>query len=125
MTEQPPPQKDFSFLISIWRQLRMVYHLMRDSEVPLYLKALPFGAVVYWLFPLEGLALPPLGTPIDDFALLAVGLKTFLMMAPDHVVERIEKQLDGNVIEGKWQPIQKGDVMDEIKIDPEDGSKSA
>lgn len=100
MTSQPSPSspRDLDFWRSVTRQLRLAYRLLRDPEMPFYLKLLPVGVVVYWLFPLEGMALPFLITPLDDLGLLALGLKTFINLAPPHLVQEHLDIMDGKVI---------------------------
>ncbi len=100
MTTQPTsqPPRDLDFWRGITRQLRLAYRLLRDPEMPFYLKLLPIGVAVYWLFPFEGLALPFLITPFDDLGLLALGLKTFIDLAPPHLVQEHLDIIDGKVI---------------------------
>ena len=48
-----PKAKDPGFWREMWQQIRLIYYLLRDPEVPFYLKLLPFTAVVYFIFPFE------------------------------------------------------------------------
>ncbi|MDX1614381.1 MAG: DUF1232 domain-containing protein [Candidatus Promineifilaceae bacterium] len=73
----------------LWQQIRLVWFLLRDPEVPLYLKLLPVVAVVYTLVPADLVPdiFPFLGQ-LDDITALLVGGKVFIEMAPPHVVAR-------------------------------------
>lgn len=77
------------FFQEIWQQIRLVYKLILDPEVPIYLKALPFVAVVYLLLPFDFLpdVIPGLGQ-LDDLTILIIGAKIFIDMAPQDVVQR-------------------------------------
>jgi len=80
---------DPGFFREVWQQARLVYALLRDPEVPFYLKLLPFTAVLYLLFPFDLIPdlLPGLGQ-LDDLTVLFVGAKVFVELAPPHVVAR-------------------------------------
>jgi uncharacterized membrane protein YkvA (DUF1232 family) len=77
------------FFQEIWQQIRLVYKLLLDPEVPIYLKVLPFVAVVYLLLPFDFLpdVIPGLGQ-LDDLTILIIGAKMFIDMAPQEVVQR-------------------------------------
>ena len=42
-----------SFLGDLLNQIKLVYYLVRDRDVPIYLKVLPFLGVLYVLFPID------------------------------------------------------------------------
>ena len=84
-----PKVKDPGFWREMWQQIRLVYYLLRDPEVPFYLKLLPFTAVVYLLFPFDLLTdFAPVIGQLDDITILLVGTKIFIELAPPHVVAR-------------------------------------
>lgn len=95
---------DPSFLQELWQQIKLVYYLLRDREVPIYLKVLPFAGLIYILFPIDFLpdVIPVLGQ-LDDLTVLIVGLKVFIEMAPVDVVARYMDQMRGKVkvVEGE------------------------
>jgi len=96
------------FLGDLWQKARLVYHLLLDPEVPIYLKALPFAAFLYLLFPFDFLpdVIPGFGQ-LDDITILVVGAKLFIDMAPQHVVERYLHQMR-----------QRGDISLDIDEQP-------
>ncbi len=89
---------------------RLVWRLMRDRRVPLYLKVLPIAALLYVLWPLD--LLPDLAVSIgqlDDLTVLLLGIEVFIALCPSHVVDEHQAaianadQSHGDVIEGEWQ----------------------
>lgn len=80
---------DEGFWREMWRQARLVWHLIRSPEVPLYLKLLPALAIVYILVPTDLIPdlIPGLGQ-LDDLTALLVGAKVFIELAPQEVVAR-------------------------------------
>ena len=106
---------DPGFLREAWHQVRMVFKLLRDPKVPIYLKVLPFAAVLYLIWPIDLIAdiIPGLGQ-LDDLTILLVGAKVFIELAPPDVVHRhlnILRENDG------YAPLD--DVEDAIIIDGE------
>ena len=81
--------KQPGFWREIWQQARLVYRLVRDPEVPFYLKILPFLAVAYVLFPFDLISdfIPLLGQ-VDDGMVLLIGSKLFIELAPQTAVAR-------------------------------------
>jgi len=81
--------KDIGFWREIVHQVRLVFHLLRDPEVPFYLKLLPFIGFVYLLSPIDFVPDLFLGLgQLDDLTVLVVGSKIFMELAPPHIVAR-------------------------------------
>ena len=78
-----------SFLGDLMNQIKLVYYLVRDRDVPIYLKVLPFLGVLYVLFPIDLITdiIPVLGQ-VDDLMILTIGAKVFIEMAPAQVVAK-------------------------------------
>ena len=106
-------RNDPGFFREAWQQVRLVYYLLRDPEVPFYLKLLPFTAVLYLLWPVDILTdfVPVLGQ-LDDLTALLVSSKVFIEMAPQHVVVRHMDQI--RTADG-YDPI----IDEKIIIDPQ------
>ena len=104
-----------SFLGELVQQIKLVYYLVRDRDVPIYLKVLPFLGVLYVLFPIDIITdfVPVLGQ-IDDLMILTIGAKVFIEMAPAQVVAKYMAQMRGEgpaVVEG-----EASDVLKEVKL---------
>jgi uncharacterized membrane protein YkvA (DUF1232 family) len=81
--------KEIGFWREILHQARLVFHLMRDPEVPVYLKALPFLGVLYLILPIDLLPDVVLGLgQLDDLTVLLIGSKIFIELAPPHIVAK-------------------------------------
>lgn len=88
--------KSAGFLGELWQQLRLVYYLMRDRDVPLYLKALPLAGLLYVLFPLDLITdLVPVLGQFDDLMIVTIGAKVFIEMAPSQVVAKYTAMMRG------------------------------
>lgn len=89
-----PRVKDPGFWKEIWEQIRLVWLLLRDKEVPFYLKLLPVVAIIYVLSPAD--LIPDLLVPfgqLDDITALLVGAKMFIEMSPQDIVNRYVHQM--------------------------------
>ncbi len=100
-----------SFLGDLMNQIKLVYYLVRDRDVPIYLKVLPFLGVLYVLFPIDLITdiIPVLGQ-VDDLMILTIGAKVFIEMAPAQVVAKYMAQMRGEVpaiVEGTASDVEK------------------
>ncbi|MBK8933496.1 MAG: DUF1232 domain-containing protein [Chloroflexi bacterium] len=100
-------QKDPGFWREVWQQLRLVMRLLRDPEVPFYLKIVPFFGFLYLIFPFDFVTdFAPIIGQLDDITALIVGAKVFIELAPPAVVARHLHEIrvaDGyeSVVEGE------------------------
>ena len=126
-TELPEQVRDPGFWRDIWHQIRLVLSLLRDPEVPVYLKLLPAAAVVYVLFPLDFAPdfYPVLGQ-LDDLTALLVGAKVFVELAPPAAVARHLAEITGEAPGSKAEeddPLKEAIIVDaehELKGEGED-----
>ncbi len=106
---------DPGFFREVWQQARLVYYLLRDPEVPFYLKLLPFAAVLYLLLPIDLLPdFAPILGQLDDLTALLVSSKVFIEMAPPHIVARYMEQ-----IRRHDNGVDVEDVDEKIIVDPQ------
>lgn len=114
-------RKDPGFFREVWQQARLVYYLLRDPEVPFYLKLLPFTAVIYLLWPIDLLPdLAPVLGQLDDVTALLVTSKVFIELAPPHLVARYMDRIrvsDGFARAAEADEV--GNVDEKIIIDPQ------
>jgi uncharacterized membrane protein YkvA (DUF1232 family) len=111
------------------RQARLSWRLFWDKRVPLWTKFIPSAALVYVLSPVDFIpagVVPGLGQ-LDDFAVLLLGAKFFIELAPPDVVRehllalgaRIKEwhveEEDGSseVIEGRYELKEPGQPEEE------------
>ena len=105
-----PPSSDF--FTSLALRTRLFLRLMRDPRVNLLLKAIPFAGVLYLLFPLD------IPTPIDDAAVLWVGVNIFVELCPPEVVAEHEQALNG-IVSGDHHAAAKDDPGEDNVIEGE------
>jgi|GEM_PF-3199763 len=84
-----------AMLQPILDQFRLTWRLLRDPRVPIWAKAVPLATLIYVVSPLDFLMdlLPVIGL-VDDFAIMAAGLRFFESIAPDFVVAEHRAALD-------------------------------
>jgi uncharacterized membrane protein YkvA (DUF1232 family) len=81
-----PPQRDGLFR-ELLLNLRLILRLLRDQRVSAWVKLIPVGAVIYWLFP------DLIIGPFDDMAVLWIALTIFVEMCPQSVVIELRQEL--------------------------------
>ncbi|MCA9962382.1 MAG: DUF1232 domain-containing protein [Chloroflexota bacterium] len=116
-------RKDPGFWREMWQQIRLVFRLIRDPEVPFYLKILPFVTVVYLLIPIDLLpdVLVGLGQ-MDDLAVMLLGSKLFMEFVPPHIVARHMQEIreqDGYLQQAAGEAATPDVLSDAIIIDAE------
>ncbi len=105
--KRPP---DGNLVSEIIRQFKLVWRLLRDRRVPIWLKAIPFLSAAYLLIPADVIpdVLFGLGQ-LDDLAIIALGLKLFTELAPpavvqEHLDEMLAAAYGWTVINGELEP---------------------
>lgn len=82
-----------------WRELqdqaRLLYFLLRDPDVPVYLKVIPFIPLVYVFWPADLLPdIFPIVGQIDDLTALLIGARIFVHLSPPDIVARYRAALN-------------------------------
>lgn len=80
---------DSSFFDNIFLYMKLVLRLMGDNRVSPFLKLLPIGSLIYLLFPLD------FPGPIDDLAVVSMGVFMFIELCPPDVVEEHKQAIRG------------------------------
>ena len=76
-------------LASIVKNARLVWRLLRDRDVPAWLKIIPPATLLYLLFPIDFIPDPALGLgQLDDIGVILLGLKLFIELSPQEIVRR-------------------------------------
>lgn len=123
-------QKDPGFWREVWQQMRLVVRLLRDPEVPFYLKFVPFVGLLYLVFPFDFVTdFAPIIGQLDDITALIVGAKVFIELAPPAVVARhlheirvadgYESVVEGEVVQSLEKEEATANLEDIIIINPE------
>lgn len=106
------------WLRDIVRQLRLTWRLFWDRRVPLWAKIVPPAVLAYVLSPIDILSdFPPVGlNQLDDVAVVLLGVRLFIELAPPDVVRehlealgarveewRVVDQEEDSVVEGRYE----------------------
>lgn len=76
------------FWRELWQQARLVYRLVRDPDVPIYLKLLPFFSLAYLIFPFDLIPdMAPIIGQVDDLAIMVAFSKIFIELSPQNIVK--------------------------------------
>lgn len=86
-----PRPRDPGFFRGLNKQFRLILRLMRDGRVNPLFKLLPLASLIYLLVPDIVIG------PIDDAAVLGLGLYTFVELCPDEVVAEHRAALEAQV----------------------------
>jgi uncharacterized membrane protein YkvA (DUF1232 family) len=91
------------------RQLRLAWRLFLDRRVPLWTKLVPPVALAYVLSPIDILPdIPPMGlNQLDDIAVVLLGIKLFIELAPPDVVREHLRELGAQVAE--WRVVDENE----------------
>jgi uncharacterized membrane protein YkvA (DUF1232 family) len=77
-------------------RIKLILRLMGDRRVSPFVKLIPIGTLVYWLWPLDVIAGIPGLSALDDIAVLGMGTYMFIELCPPEVVREHTKQLMSN-----------------------------
>ncbi len=91
-----PIQPSKGFFKNIGDEIRLVFRLLGDPRIPWYLKVLPFGSFLYFIFP----DIAP--GPIDDALVIGIGIYLFIELCPPEIVDEHRMALR-NVVPGEWR----------------------
>ncbi len=77
-----------AWLKDFFRQLRLAWYLLWDGRVALWTKLIPPAVLVYVILPIDILPhFPPKGLKrLDDLAIVLLGVRLFIELAPPEVV---------------------------------------
>jgi uncharacterized membrane protein YkvA (DUF1232 family) len=109
-----------SWLKDLVRQIQLVWRLFWDPRVPWPIKSLPPAVLAYLVFPLDIMPDVALGLgQLDDLAVVLLGLKLFIELAPPDVVREHLKALGAKVEESEEEKAVEEGVAAENVIDGE------
>lgn len=95
------------FFHNVALHIKLVFRLLADPRVSLWLKVLPFFSLVYLIFP------EPIIGPIDDSIIIGVSFYLFIELCPQDVVQEHLAELT-NVIPGEFRDPDEssGEIVD-------------
>lgn len=107
-----------AWLKDVVRQIRLAWRLFWDGRVPLWTKIVPPAVLAYVVSPIDILPdFPPMGlNQLDDVAVVLLGVRLFIELAPPEVVRehlealgarieewRVVDEDEASVVEGKYE----------------------
>ena len=101
------------------RQAQLAWRLFWDQRMPGWTKVIPVGALAYVISPVDFIpaALAPGLGALDDFAVLLLGLKLFIELAPPDVVREHLRALGAQVKE--WHVVEETESEPSVVIEGE------
>ena len=101
-SERQNPSRRIGLFAKAIHNLRLVWRLMGDGDVPLRAKFVPLMVLAYLVFPSDLLPDYILGIgQIDDVAVLLSASKLFVSLCPSAVVQRHLHDMDA--VEGEYE----------------------
>ena len=92
---QNDPFSNIGFLSGILKQLRLVWLLMQDGRVPLWMKSVVPLSLLYLVSPIDFIPDVILGLgQLDDLGIILLGMTLFVKLCPPNVVEYYRHQLE-------------------------------
>ncbi len=108
------PSSSTNIFTSLGDEIRLVMRLMADHRVPIVLKLIPIGTLLYFIIPIDLL----LG-PIDDAVVIGLGLYLFIELCPPDVVAEHRQAIKGGddvVFHPKDEPEPETPLINEDQI---------
>jgi len=95
MTNEPYDDKVMgNLIISLKKNLQLIWGLFKNPQVPLWIKGVLLLAVLYWFNPIDPLP-PPLNLfPFDDMLAILLGAKLFVELAPADLVNALRRKIE-------------------------------
>ncbi len=83
--------RQINLLVALWEQFQLMWRLLFDARVPLMAKFAPIVSLVLLISPIDLIPDFLIGFfglgALDDLALLAIGMRLIIALAPKHLVE--------------------------------------
>jgi uncharacterized membrane protein YkvA (DUF1232 family) len=112
--EKPPDDNAWRDLV---RQIKLFWRLLKDRRVPIWIKAIPALSLVYLAAPVDLVPDIFVGLgQLDDLAVLALGFRLFVSLAPPDIVR--EHMSDLIAAAGRWKIIDGEAELGEDAVAP-------
>lgn len=109
-------REDSGFFNDIGNRIKLIFKLIMDPRVNIFIKLIPVASLVYLIIPAP---IPPdiIPLPIDDALIIWLATYLFVELCPEDIVNE-HKQALTREIPGNWQDIP-GKKEEENMIDGE------
>ncbi len=118
------PQASAGILAELARNAQLVWRLLHDQRVPVWMKAIIPATLLYIISPVDLLPDVALGVgQLDDLAILLLGVKSFLSMVSPEIVkehladiigESVTQRAKGTpeLIEGQYRVVEEEETRE-------------
>lgn len=108
------PSQNSGLIQDVARHLKLIWLLISDKRVNVFLKLLPIASLVYLFSPVDmlpGMVVPVIGA-LDDAAIIWIGTSLFISLCPEEIVQEHTLSLE-NTLAGTWKNVQnEEDIVD-------------
>jgi len=109
MSEEPKnksiiPSQNGGLIQDFIKHFKLIWLLISDKRINIFLKLLPVASLVYLVSPLDilsGMALPVIGA-LDDAAIIWIGTSLFISLCPEVIVNEHTLSLE-KTLSGTWK----------------------
>ena len=109
MPEEPKkksiiPSKNGGLIQDFVRHIKLIWLLIQDKRINIFLKILPFASLVYLVSPIDmlpGMVVPVVGA-LDDAAIIWIGTSLFISLCPEDIVNEHTLSLE-KTLSGTWK----------------------
>jgi uncharacterized membrane protein YkvA (DUF1232 family) len=98
------PSQNGGLIQDFVRHIKLIWLLISDRRINIFLKILPVASLVYLVSPLDmlsGMAFPVIGA-LDDAAIIWIGTSLFINLCPEDIVNEHTLSLE-KTITGVWK----------------------
>lgn len=110
------PSQNSGLIQDVGRHIKLIWLLIRDRRVNVFLKFLPIASLVYLVSPVDmlpGMVIPVIGA-LDDAAIIWIGTSLFISLCPEEIVKEHTLSLE-NTLTGSWNNSQTNDEVVDVE----------
>jgi len=106
------PSQNSGLIQDVVRHIKLIWLLLSDKRINLFLKILPIASLVYLVSPIDmlpGMVVPVIGA-LDDAAIIWIGTSLFISLCPEDIVNEHMLSLE-KTLTGAWKNTQGDDEI--------------
>jgi len=106
------PSQNRGLIQDVVRHIKLIWLLIQDKRINVFLKILPIASLVYLVSPIDmlpGMVVPVVGA-LDDAAIIWIGTSLFISLCPEDIVNEHTLSLE-KTLTGTWNNPQGEDEI--------------
>jgi uncharacterized membrane protein YkvA (DUF1232 family) len=106
------PSQNTGLVHDVVRHIKLIWLLIQDKRINVFLKILPVASLVYLVSPIDmlpGMVVPVVGA-LDDAAIIWIGTSLFISLCPEDIVNEHTLSLE-KTLTGTWKNAQNEDEI--------------